>query len=282
VARAQLEQFLGLTARAYGTITHPTLGTTSLRNYPSGGARYPLEIYPVLLNVSSLSKGFYYYHPFHHRLAHLGRKPRYLDALRLVARRRMDRSPDDSNEPAVLFIVTAVASRVSWKYDGIPLPLILQETGALYQTMYLIAAAMGLAPCAVGAFPERAVGEILGLDPAEETQVGLFALGVPREPPASRAPLTIETMRVRRRSPFSPDASRFSVELVFAGGLTETIDARDFKLARSGGILTCALQRSRRRAVFTGKALTAINRLISERDGIERCRVGRAFVVVET
>ena len=282
LGRAQLEQFLELTARAYATIAHPTLGTTSLRNYPSGGARYPLEIYPLLLNVATFEKGFYHYHPFHHRLEYLGRKARYLDALRLVTRQRMERPPEDPSEPAVLFIVTAVHARVCWKYDGIPLPLILQETGALYQTMYLAATAMGLAPCAVGAFPERAIGEILGLDPANETQVGLFALGVAREPPAARAPLTIEEFTVGRGSPFSPDPARYRIDLVFAGGLKETIDARDFKLARSGGTLTCAVQRSRRRGVFAGKALAAINRLISERNGVVRCRVGREFVVVET
>ena len=118
LARAQLEQFLELTGRAYATVTHPTLGTTSLRNYPSGGARYPLEIYPLLLNVASFGKGFYHYHPFHHRLEYLGRKPRYLDALRDVVRRRMERSADDPSEPAVLFVITAVASRVCWKYRG--------------------------------------------------------------------------------------------------------------------------------------------------------------------
>ena len=282
LARAQLEQFLELTVRAYATITHPTLGTTSLRNYPSGGARYPLEIYPLLLNVASFGKGFYHYHPFHHRLEYLGRKSRYLDALRDVVRRRMERSADDPSEPAVLFVITAVASRVCWKYEGIPLPLILQETGALYQTMYLAATAMGLAPCAVGAFPERAVGEILGLDPAEETQVGLFVLGVPLESPATRALLTIEGFAVRRGSPFSPDPSRYSIDLVFAGGQKETIDAHDFRPARVGGILTCAVHRSRRRGVFAGKALAAINRLISERNGIARCRIGRELVVVET
>jgi len=280
LARRLLEQFLQLTVRAYASIDTPSLGTTSLRNYPSGGARYPLEIYPVLLNVQSFTRGFYYYHPFHHRLEFLGRKSRYLDALRHVVRMRMGRPADDRSEPAVLFLVTAVFPRTCWKYIGIPFPLILQETGALYQTMYLAATAMKLAPCAIGAFPERAVGEILGLDPAEEAQVGLFALGVPAESLAARAPLAIERFTVRRGSPFSPDASRYSVELEFAGGQKETIDAHDFRLMRSGRTLTCVVQRGRQRAVFTGKADASIRRLITRRDGVVRCRLGPESLIV--
>ena len=280
LARRQFEQFLHLTVRAHASIEHPALGTTSLRNYPSGGARYPLEIYPVLLNVQSFARGFYYYHPFHHRLVFLGRKSRYLEAVRHVVRLRMGRLADDRSEPAVLFLVTAVFSRTCWKYSGIPFPLILQETGALYQTMYLAATAMKLAPCAVGAFPERAVGEILGLDPAEEAQVGLFALGVPAESPAARAPLAIERFAVRRGSPFSPDASRYSVELEFVGGQKETIDAHDFRLMRSGRTLTCMVQRGRQRAVFTGRADASIRRLITRRDGVVRCRLGPESLIV--
>ena len=74
LARRDFEQFLQLTVRAYASIESPDLGPTSLRNYPSGGARYPLEVYPVVLNVQGLAQGFYHYHPFHHRLEFLGRK----------------------------------------------------------------------------------------------------------------------------------------------------------------------------------------------------------------
>lgn len=176
--RGALELFLQLTARVSYRTNESDITGTSRRNYPSGGARYPLEIYPVVLNVRSLARGFYYYDAFQHRLVFLGGKPRYVEALRRTARINMGRPASDSSEPAVLFLITAVFPRVSWKYEGIPLHLVLQETGALYQTMYLVAAMMNLAPCAIGAFPERAVEEILGLDALVESQVGMMALGV--------------------------------------------------------------------------------------------------------
>jgi SagB-type dehydrogenase family enzyme len=278
LSRRALEQFLQLTVRAYARLEHPDLGPTSLRNYPSGGGRYPLEIYPLLLNVRSLKPGFYHYQPFHHRLERLGAHARYADALRRDARARMGRRPDDTSEPAVLFIITAVFTRTSWKYQGIPLQLILQETGALYQTMYLTATAMGLAPCAVGAFPERAVAEILGLDPAVEGQVGLFALGSPST--LKPSPLRIEHFAVHAGSPFDPGRSRASVELTFKGGEKETIDAQALAVKRFEHSFACAVRRGREWAVLEGKALTAFRHLLTERHGVLRVRVGGESVIV--
>jgi SagB-type dehydrogenase family enzyme len=280
--RARLGEFLHLTARAHAHVETPGLGTTSLRNYPGGGARYPLEVYPVALNVRGVPRGVYHYHAFHHRLEQRSRDVRYVDALRQQARFRMSRPAGDASEPAVLFIVTAVFARTCWKYEGIPLPLILQETGALYQTMYLAASAMNLAPCAVGAFPERAVGEILGLDATQESQVGLFALGVPAESAPGPQAITIERFAVRKGSPFAFEPSRHSVELVFADGATEIVDAGDFVVTESAGRFFCVLGRGRRRGVFAGAALASLRRLMRSRDGTIRIRIGRTSIVVGT
>src|SRR5262245_46018942 len=43
--KGRLASFLELTARAHAVIDTPDLGRLSMRNYPSGGARYPLEVY---------------------------------------------------------------------------------------------------------------------------------------------------------------------------------------------------------------------------------------------
>jgi nitroreductase len=113
-----------------------------------------------------------------------------------------------------LFLITAVLGRTAWKYRSIPLHVILKEVGAHYQTMYLAAMALVLAGCLVGAFPERAVAEILNLDSRDESQVGMFALGVPRVPHKR----SIENFEVRRGSPFDRAASARSVALMFSDG----------------------------------------------------------------
>jgi len=74
-----LAQFLQLTARSFAMIETPDLGRLSMRNYPSGGARYPLEVYPIAYDVNSVEPGIYYYHPFHHRLLAMDSEAVYRD-----------------------------------------------------------------------------------------------------------------------------------------------------------------------------------------------------------
>jgi SagB-type dehydrogenase family enzyme len=257
--KRKLEQFLQLTAQAHALVEQRELGMTSLRNYPSGGARYPLEVYPLVENVQSLPKGIYYYHPFEHRLELINQKKSYRNALLNSALQRMGTDAARDGRPAVLFLVTAVFGRTAWKYRGIPLHLILQEVGALYQTMYLAATALGLAACSVGAFPERAVAEILNLDGRDESEVGMFALGVPRPP----RKLQIEDFEVRRGSPFRRAAGARSVALMFSDGLREILDLGDFQPERSAaGEVSCRVLRGRYRAKLGETALRKLARMV--------------------
>jgi hypothetical protein len=56
----------------------------------------------------------------------------------------------------------------------------------LYQTMYLAATAMGLAPCAVGGGDADLFARAAGVDYYAETSVGEFLLGNPRPQPVGR------------------------------------------------------------------------------------------------
>jgi hypothetical protein len=123
--------------------------------------------------------------------------------------------------PAVLFLITAVFGRTCWKYRGMAYQAILMETGALYQTMYLVATMLGLAPCAIGAFPERATAELLGADSRDEAQVGMFALGVPQRTAAS--PAHVSGVRRLKNSPFSRSPRDGAIELTCADGSREII-----------------------------------------------------------
>jgi SagB-type dehydrogenase family enzyme len=183
LARHDLELFLQLATRDRAARESPPSDRPPSRVHPSAGALYPLEIYPVLYAVDGIDAGLYHYRPVDHALAALASDPAHRDALREWARHKM--AVRSTVGPQVLFLVTAVFGRTCWKYTGMAYQAILMETGALYQTMYLVATALGLGPCAVGAFPERATAELLGVDSRDESQVGMFALGVPEPPHAS-------------------------------------------------------------------------------------------------
>jgi len=82
-----------------------------------------------------------------------------------------------AGRPQVLLVVTARFQRLSWKYRSMVYALVLKHVGVLYQTLYLIATDMGLAPCAMGGGDSDLFAEVSGLDPLVEASVGEFALG---------------------------------------------------------------------------------------------------------
>jgi oxazoline/thiazoline dehydrogenase len=144
----------------------------SERPYPSGGACYPLEIYPVVAACDGLERGLYHYDPLGHCLTRIAAWDDRVAGLVSDARRA-----DDAGAPQVLLVLTARFRRVMWKYEGMAYATILKDLGVLYQTMYLVATAMGLAPCALGCGDTKAFARITGLDPYEESSVGEFLLG---------------------------------------------------------------------------------------------------------
>lgn len=172
------EQFLQYSCAAQAILETPTSGTVALRPYPGAGGLHALEIYPLVIGVEAIEDGLYHYDAIRHQLYSLDSEPAHRRALLDQALFRM--GPLVQGVPAVLFVVTARVDRMCWKYTGMAYQALLMETGALYQTMHLVATALDLALCAVGAFPERATAEILGLDSTLECQVGLLALGAHR------------------------------------------------------------------------------------------------------
>lgn len=169
-----LSTLLHHSARVMKVIDDPRLGQQVFRPYPTGGARSELELYVVANDVAGLEPGAHWYDPRAHDLVQL--RSRDDD------QQRLNRSVHDATgglprDPQAVVLVTAVFARVMWKYQGIALGLIHRDVGCLYQTLYLVATALGLAPCAVGAGPELANARWLGLDPLVESQVGCFLVG---------------------------------------------------------------------------------------------------------
>jgi SagB-type dehydrogenase family enzyme len=79
--------------------------------------------------------------------------------------------------PHVVLILAARFARVAWKYDAMAYALVLKHVGVLYQTMYLVATAMGLAACALGGGDSDVFCAAAGTDYYAETSVGEFILG---------------------------------------------------------------------------------------------------------
>ncbi|RNL86007.1 SagB family peptide dehydrogenase [Halostreptopolyspora alba] len=166
---AQLGEFLYRSAGA----RPGTGGNGSARPYPTAGSSYELELYPVIRRVAGIEPGLYHYSAHRHELSAVpGAAPL---SGRLV---QMVRAQTDAPAPPqVLVVVTARFGRVMWKYQSLSYSLILKDVGVLYQVMYCVATAMGLAPCAVGTGLTEEFCEAIGTDPTDEAPVGEFVLG---------------------------------------------------------------------------------------------------------
>jgi SagB-type dehydrogenase family enzyme len=169
----QLGEFLYRSARVQKAAEEAGV---SFRPHPGGGALHELELYPVVHRCDGLEPGLYHYRACDHRLERLGAPSRYLDALLQMAAVTAELQAP----PQVLLVVAARFQRIQVKYESMAYSVILKNVGALYQTMYLVATAMGLAPCALGGGHADLFAAAAGLDYLAETSVGEFILGSAR------------------------------------------------------------------------------------------------------
>ncbi|HEU5469587.1 MAG TPA: SagB family peptide dehydrogenase [Actinophytocola sp.] len=168
---AQLGEFLHQAA-GVRRVLRDDRNEVSLRPSPSGGALHGLEIYPVVTQVTGLASGMYHYDPFGHRLEPV---PAAEPAVRQLVWRAAE-AAGGGRSPHVLLVCTARFGRVMWKYQSMAYALILKDLGALLQTMYLVATAMNLAPCAIGTGDSDLFAQATALNPLEEASVGEFML----------------------------------------------------------------------------------------------------------
>jgi SagB-type dehydrogenase family enzyme len=169
----QLGEFLYRTARTRGT-AHDGSEELCDRPYPSGGGLHELELYPVVTHVAGIEPGMYHYDGHGHRLELVtGADPAAVRRLvHIAGRMALMEAP-----PQVLVVVSARFGRLMWKYQAMGYALILKHVGVLYQTMYGVATAMGLAACGLGAGDVDEFAAVTGLDPRAESSVGEFLLG---------------------------------------------------------------------------------------------------------
>ena len=167
----QLGEFLYRTARVRRLFKDGRQELTN-RPYPNGGALYELEIYLAVNRCAELTAGLYHYCPLQHELAQVSSLTSEVRSLLHLASEAAGVS-----QTQVLIILSARFQRVSWKYESMAYALILKNVGVLYQTMYLVATAMGLAGCGLGGGDSDLFSRAAHTQSLVETSVGEFLLG---------------------------------------------------------------------------------------------------------
>jgi SagB-type dehydrogenase family enzyme len=173
ITRRQIGELLYRTARVR-SVEKGKRGewVTSQRVYPSGGATYALELYLAVNTCERLAGGLYHYCPEHHELQRVARMNSDVRALLDDAGQAVG-----ADAPQVLITIAARFLRASWKYSSISYALILKEVGVLLQTMYLVATAMELGICAIGAGNSDLFARASGTNYYDEGSVGELILG---------------------------------------------------------------------------------------------------------
>jgi SagB-type dehydrogenase family enzyme len=143
----------------------------AFRTVPSAGGLYPVEIYPVVNSVASLEKGVYHYNIQEHSLDLLKEG----DFRNNVAEGCLGQNMAFTS--AVNFIWTAMIDRSQWKYLQRCYRYIYLDAGHIGQNFYLIAEALGLGACTIGALYDDELNQVLEIDGKNETTIYVGVVG---------------------------------------------------------------------------------------------------------
>ncbi len=146
-------------------------GTVTLRTVPSAGARHPFETYLFVNDVSELAPGLYRYLPLEHALVRLGERVPPEDVAAACHGQAF------AGECAVCFAWSAVPYRTEWRYGPVSHKVIALDAGHLCQNLYLACSASGMGTCAIGAYDQDAMDDLLGLDGDDEMVVYVAPVG---------------------------------------------------------------------------------------------------------
>lgn len=144
----------------------------SLRIVPSAGARHPLETYLAINRVHDLQAGLYRYLPLDHKLIQLKRDDSFSQKLaEACLGQRMFVTC------AVAFIWTAIIERSRWKYQQRAFRYVYLDAGHVCQNLYLACEVLNIGCCAVAAFDDDAVNQLIPVDGQEEFVVYSATVG---------------------------------------------------------------------------------------------------------
>jgi len=146
-------------------------GRNSLRTVPSAGARHPFETYLLVNRVVGLAPALYRYLPLEHELCLLKAEEGLAAAVDAACQEQYVLNS------AVTFIWTVLPARGEWRYATLAHRIMLMDAGHVCQNLYLACEALGAGACAIGAYDQARLDELLGVDGEEEFTIYVATVG---------------------------------------------------------------------------------------------------------
>jgi SagB-type dehydrogenase family enzyme len=149
------------------------LGTAATkRNVPSAGSRHPFETYLLINRVEGVKPGLYRFLALEHKLLVVNLNANIAEEVIAGCLRQ-----NSVAKSAVTFIWAAVASRSKWRYGERAYRYLHLDAGHICQNLYLTAQVIGCGVCAIAAFDDDYLNQVLNLDGKEQFAVYIAAAG---------------------------------------------------------------------------------------------------------
>lgn len=142
------------------------------RMVPSAGCRHSFETYLLSLNVTGLDEGIYRYLPVENSLLPESHQD---DLSRRIAAASLGQS--FIGTAAVVFIWTTIPYRMEWRYGIAAHRVIAIDVGHVCQNLYLACEAIGFGTCAIAAFDQEKMDQLLNVDGEDEFVIYLAPVG---------------------------------------------------------------------------------------------------------
>jgi SagB-type dehydrogenase family enzyme len=153
-------------------VTRTTARPATLRTVPSAGARHAFETFLLINRVQGLEAGLYRYVATRHALLRL---PAPDDVTEQVM--GATHGQESIAQSAVTFIWAAITERMSWRYVERSMRYLFLDAGHVCQNLYLAAESIGCGVCAIAAYEDEFMNEVLGLDGVDQFAIYLGTVG---------------------------------------------------------------------------------------------------------
>lgn len=144
----------------------------TLRNVPSAGARHAFETYLLINNVEGIKPGLYRFLALEHKLMEVTLAENIAEEITSACR-----GQKFVLNSAVTFIWVADAARMTWRYGERGYRYLHLDAGHICQNLYLAAQVIGCGACAIAAFDDELLNDVVGIDGEQQFVVYVGTVG---------------------------------------------------------------------------------------------------------
>lgn len=144
----------------------------AMRTVPSAGCRHAFECYLLVSNITGLDQGVYRYLPIEHAIIIERNAQQFSDELAAATFHQ-----NFIAQAPLTLVWTTIPYRMEWRYDIAAHRVIAFDVGHVCQNLYLACQAIGAGTCAIAAYDQQRMDQLLGVDGEEEFTLYLAPVG---------------------------------------------------------------------------------------------------------